>query len=336
MRGKALTAFCAVCGLSVTSAFADQKLWGNGEYVTEEDVQLCQGSNRHDLSEAEGSVMGSNHKAGSFAVADEFIVPERAGFELETMQWRVFLTQAGAGHEIGNVYVEIYDQPPDSGVTSIYGDDYTNRRASQDLSDVWRVDPDDPVCDYPIEDVAVDMSWVGDCIEEGEYWVRVSVEEDPEYGSPWAALVVPSENDDNSRRYRYDDDSWKENYDPETEKGWDFPFELWGRQCGEVLVTTSGTCPGPTLIEFSRLDAGETFAFLYAFQSGNVIIPPNRPCAGTQLGLGRSTEILTTLVADASGRAELTVLAPPPACGRVYVQAIGLSSCRVSNVVLIE
>ncbi len=100
----------------------------------------------------------------------------------------------------------------------------------------------------------------------------------------------------------------------------------------------AATCPsgGPIQIEWSGASPGGQVALIFARNTGSFIIPNNRPCAGTQLGLG-SNQIQLAWQGDAGadGSRVLNTTAGPGACGG-YLQLLDLATCATSNVVQID
>lgn len=104
----------------------------------------------------------------------------------------------------------------------------------------------------------------------------------------------------------------------------------------EPLLAIGGTCPGVTVLEATDCTPAGLVAFLYARGKGSLRVPEGRPCAGTPLGLDGSTVLGRVVRADAEGRAAARTRVPLQACGAVYLQALDVSSCRTSNVAVVE
>lgn len=102
---------------------------------------------------------------------------------------------------------------------------------------------------------------------------------------------------------------------------------------GGLSLALSGTCPGQVTAAVSGATPGGNVAFIRGFATGSCAIPPGNPCAGTEIGLSCSGAALLGLdQADDQGNASLSGNAPAGACGRVFVQAVDLSTCSTSNV----
>jgi hypothetical protein len=95
-----------------------------------------------------------------------------------------------------------------------------------------------------------------------------------------------------------------------------------------------GTCPGPMRFKVEGASADGRVAYAYARGEGSVVIPPGKPCAGTVLGLDATVRLAGVERADENGVARLDIHdIPPRACGRIYLQAIDLTTCATTNVV---
>ncbi|MCL4196362.1 MAG: SBBP repeat-containing protein [Phycisphaerales bacterium] len=103
-------------------------------------------------------------------------------------------------------------------------------------------------------------------------------------------------------------------------------------------LTVAATCPsgGPIQIEWSGASPDGQVALIFARNTGSFIIPNNRPCAGTQLGLGSNQiQIVYNGHAGVNGSRTLNTTAGPGACGG-YLQLLDLTTCGTSNVARVE
>jgi len=101
----------------------------------------------------------------------------------------------------------------------------------------------------------------------------------------------------------------------------------------DITMKVSGDCPGRLTIEAMNATPDSTVAFIYAFGAGSVVIP-NGICAGTELGLDGSLRLAAKVTANGSGTAILSRTVPAGACGgRVFIQAVDVGTCTPSNVV---
>lgn len=101
---------------------------------------------------------------------------------------------------------------------------------------------------------------------------------------------------------------------------------------GEFALTLEvfGNCPGEVELRVNGATPGGTVAFIYAQRDGTAIIPTGI-CAGVQLGLDRSAQLIATDVADNFREAKVLGRAPGAVCGG-RIQALDVSTCRTTNV----
>ena len=93
----------------------------------------------------------------------------------------------------------------------------------------------------------------------------------------------------------------------------------------------TGSCPGPADLELSGLTPGGSFALMRASGEGAALMPGG-PCMGEPLGLRSAGLTLITIKnADASGNFTTTPIIPAPACGAIWMQAMDMTTCEVTN-----
>lgn len=114
-------------------------------------------------------------------------------------------------------------------------------------------------------------------------------------------------------------------------------FLLKFRGAGPHL-SIDATCPagGPIRISWEGATPGGQVAVIFARNTGSFTIPPQHPCAGTQLELGSNQiQIAFQGSAGSEGSRTLNSNAGSGACGG-YLQLLDLSTCGTSNVVRIK
>ncbi len=104
----------------------------------------------------------------------------------------------------------------------------------------------------------------------------------------------------------------------------------------DLTLTAIGSCPGSMLFKVTRATPGGMVAILSALGEGEFAIPNGNPCAGTLLGLQRAIRVATTKRAGMDGSVAVPAYVTQQVCGRVYLQALDVSSCRISGVILVE
>ncbi len=100
-------------------------------------------------------------------------------------------------------------------------------------------------------------------------------------------------------------------------------------------LEVSGTCPSNVQIFINNVTPSGQIALLYANAQGTFVIPDGFPCAGTALGLSSAT-LGALIIADSNGEISLNTTVPPAACSNIYIQALDLTNCETSNVVLLQ
>ena len=102
-----------------------------------------------------------------------------------------------------------------------------------------------------------------------------------------------------------------------------------------LTLSVSGICP-TMQFDIDGATSNGQVALLYARNQGSFVVPSGLPCAGLTLGLDSSIKLASMLTTDAAGHATLNANVPAGACGTIYLQALDLSACQVSDVVLLQ
>ncbi len=97
-------------------------------------------------------------------------------------------------------------------------------------------------------------------------------------------------------------------------------------------LSSTGACGGIMNFHVSGATPGSAVAYVYARGLGNYVIG-NGPCGGTMLGLDASVKLGGISNANASGDATFSTQVPAGACGRIWVQALDISNCGLTNVI---
>jgi len=93
-----------------------------------------------------------------------------------------------------------------------------------------------------------------------------------------------------------------------------------------------GACPGTVSLYTTGATPNELVAFIAADGTGQYTIEDGPVCIGTTLDLNASLFIAGIATADTHGTAVLTGVAPEPTCGQVYIQALDVSTCEITQV----
>lgn len=101
----------------------------------------------------------------------------------------------------------------------------------------------------------------------------------------------------------------------------------------QITLAVSAQCPGGggIIVEWGGASPNGQVALLFARSAGNFVIPNNRPCAGTVLGLSSNQlQIAFTGNAGQGGSRMIQGNIGPGACGG-FLQLLDLTTCGTSN-----
>ncbi|MBL1218586.1 MAG: hypothetical protein D8M59_13970 [Planctomycetes bacterium] len=115
-------------------------------------------------------------------------------------------------------------------------------------------------------------------------------------------------------------------------------FTYAAARAPQIELDFDPVCPngGQTRLAWAGGTPGGQMAIVYGPNLGSLVIPNNKPCAGTLLDLSASgITVGYTGKSNAQGEKELMVNVPSNVCGW-YIQAVDLTSCEVSAAVMIE
>lgn len=100
-----------------------------------------------------------------------------------------------------------------------------------------------------------------------------------------------------------------------------------------ITLAVSAQCPGGggIIVEWGGASPNGQVALLFARSAGNFVIPNNRPCAGTVLGLSSNQlQVAFTGGAGQGGSRMIQGNIGPGACGG-FLQLLDLTTCGTSN-----
>lgn len=104
---------------------------------------------------------------------------------------------------------------------------------------------------------------------------------------------------------------------------------------GQTL-SSAGTCPGTMTFTITGMTPNVNAAYIYAFGTGNVVIPRGLVCWGTTLGLNGTATLGGIVTSNGSGTATLTIFVPLIACGNIFLQGLDMDNCDTTNVILVQ
>jgi hypothetical protein len=101
------------------------------------------------------------------------------------------------------------------------------------------------------------------------------------------------------------------------------------------LLHVGGTCGGVMDFEVNGATPAGPVGFIRAFGLGSFTIPGG-PCGGTVLGLDSTSSLALLQTADLSGSLAASAMVPAGACGMVFLQAIDVATCILSDPLLLQ
>ncbi|MBL1218741.1 MAG: hypothetical protein D8M59_14760 [Planctomycetes bacterium] len=313
---------------------ASSLLVDNGPLVTTKDG----GCNNSDVSELQDNNMNAEsmgyacHEEYGYHLADDFSLDDHC--ELHTITLYAFQPDSDANQSpISSVRLRIWDGPPNEAESTIIYDGWEGMTLLENtFSDIYRARRSNPgSCENPIMKLVLDMK--DEAIKRGDgYWLEYMIDGSRNLAGPYTPPVTEAGTPGSGNALMYDgfEGVWVECYDQGGDWYDDMPFQIHGDHLS-VYLSSSGTCPG--LFEFNALTdvPFSQVAFIYGLRSGSAGPVPG--CTGLYVDILQPT-LIDVVSADGSGMATLRGTVPPAACGRVRVQAIDLTNCGTSNVII--
>ena len=147
------------------------------------------GTGGADESILEGTNYGSNAQlAGGFSIADDFVVPAGAGWDVNKLTAFSYQTNAPNTGSITACYIRIYNGAPNAGGTIVYGDMTTNRMTTQTFSNIYRVSAAGGGTARAIMKIECTVSSLH--LAPGTYWIEFAYAGNASYTGPWIPYVV--------------------------------------------------------------------------------------------------------------------------------------------------
>jgi len=121
------------------------------------------------------------------SMADQFTIPAGEEWTIDEMITWAYQTNATTTSTITGVYVKIWDGPPSSGGTVIWGDFTTNLMINTEWSNIYRTNETDPTS--TARAIMVQTSTIGTTLTEGTYWMNWETDGSLASG-PWCPPVT--------------------------------------------------------------------------------------------------------------------------------------------------
>jgi len=187
---------------------------------------------------------------GVARLADDFTIPSGDSWDIQTLIFRGYQTNAPTTGTFTGATVQIWDGPPNVGTsTVIAGDTTTNRYVSHLFSNVYRVTSTTLTSTArAVMDITVDLSFVGP-LPAGTFWIDVSFMGTSASG-PWGNPTVPWDASDNSLQFFAG--TWNTTSSGQGMAPIDYPYLLDGNVVGgctsdslsTIFVSNNGGSPG--------------------------------------------------------------------------------------------
>ena len=215
-------------GAVALASTASAQLWDNGPVITHTgthptgaDVSLLQ-------NDSLGlTTLGANVSPDTFSIADNFTVGDEPGWFIDSIDFYAYQTGSGLESTLTDVYVQIWDgSPADSGSSVVWGDLATNLISDTDWTGAYRVSETNFDSEArPLMSITADTS--GLSLDEGEYWVEVSID-GSESSGPWMPPVTIIGETDTGDAVRHTSSGWEDWLDGGAETPQGMPFVMHG------------------------------------------------------------------------------------------------------------
>ncbi len=136
------------------------------------------------------NTLGAGHQLSlGYSVADDFTVTDAAGWQIDTITFFAYQSNAPTTSTITGVYVQIWDAAPNAGGSVIWGDLTTNRLLTTGWSNIYRA-TDTNYTTTSNRPVMENVATIGTTLAQGTYWVEWSTDGSASYSGPWAPPIT--------------------------------------------------------------------------------------------------------------------------------------------------
>jgi hypothetical protein len=166
-------------------------LYDNGPLITHPGA----GVGGADVSALQVSALGMNTLGAGhqfslgYSMADDFTVTDAAGWYIDDITFFAYQSNAPTTSTITGVYVQIWDGPPDSGGSIVWGDLTTNRLLTTGWSNIYRA-TDTNYTTTSNRPIMGNVATIGTALAQGTYWVQWSTDGSASYSGPWAPPIT--------------------------------------------------------------------------------------------------------------------------------------------------
>ncbi|MEN8163894.1 MAG: hypothetical protein ABFS37_07180 [Acidobacteriota bacterium] len=165
-------------------------LYDNGPFVTHTGTGVGGADESWLQTDLGLNTLGSGHQfLNGYSIADDFDVVDAAGWDVDQITFFAYQTNSPTTSTITGLYVQIWDGPPDSTGTVIWGDLTTNLMASTAWSNAYRVADYDTGVGSARPIMASVATIGGFHLAQGTYWLEWSSDGSASYSGPWAPPI---------------------------------------------------------------------------------------------------------------------------------------------------
>lgn len=102
------------------------------------------------------------------------------------------------------------------------------------------------------------------------------------------------------------------------------------------VLSSSGVCPGVMNFQVTGATPNGSVAFVHSASTGTWTIPFGVVCWGTTTGLSAPVVLAGVVPTNTAGNTSVNAAVPAAFCGSRFLQAIDLTNCNTTNVILIQ
>jgi hypothetical protein len=203
---------------------------GIGGFVSDPDG----GFDGHEISVAENTTLGMttygfNMHASEFSVADDFTIPARTFWTIESFVLYGYQTNSTTSSTFTDFRVQIWEGAPNDGGTVIFGDLVTNMLTHTSWTGVYRVYETNLLnATRPIMMIHAELPDPL-VLNEGTYWIEIMSDGSLASGPYTPPITIPGETSTgNALQYTVSTTTWQDVLESSTAAHQGVPFVLYG------------------------------------------------------------------------------------------------------------
>ncbi len=233
---------------------AGNVLYDNGPLLTNPGA----GCTGNDLSQLENLALGMTTLGAAAQgdltgtgnyMADDFSIPDAAGWQIDSCTFYSYQTGAPATSTITGAVVQIWDGPPNAGGSVIFGDLTTNAMTNTGFSGINRAAEDTPTdCNRNV--FAIEVA-VGTTLPAGDYWIQFAGVGNAAFSGPWMPPVTIPGQSTTGNALQFFGGAWQDFTDGGSFTNLGIPFTCSGNvvpQDADLSIVKSGEVVGSDVV----------------------------------------------------------------------------------------